>query len=68
MTAIKAGLSLKLFAFQLVSDEHGGLVRTILETKKGLEAGIDEDATKFLSTSVFDENEREKTKKEVDFE
>uniref|UniRef100_A0A9J2PAX9 TRAF3-interacting protein 1 n=1 Tax=Ascaris lumbricoides TaxID=6252 RepID=A0A9J2PAX9_ASCLU len=50
----------------LVSDEHGGLVRTILETKKGLEAGIDEDATKFLSTSVFDENEREKTKKEVD--
>uniref|UniRef100_A0A914R5B2 Uncharacterized protein n=1 Tax=Parascaris equorum TaxID=6256 RepID=A0A914R5B2_PAREQ len=48
----------------LVSDEHGGLVRTILETKKELEAGINEDAMKFLSTSVFDENERERTRKE----
>ncbi|KHN76076.1 TRAF3-interacting protein 1 [Toxocara canis] len=53
-------------ADQIVSDEHGGLVRKILETKKELEAGIDEDAPKFSSTSVFDENERDRTKKEVE--
>jgi TRAF3-interacting protein 1 len=53
-------------AEDLDANEHGGLVRKILETKKELESGLD-DAGKDskLTTVVFDEKEREKTRKEA---
>ena len=62
-------------ADELDAAEHGGLVRKILETKKELESGLKEDTDKKgeappnksagTTTVVFDDNEREKTRKDV---
>uniref|UniRef100_A0A914V283 Uncharacterized protein n=1 Tax=Plectus sambesii TaxID=2011161 RepID=A0A914V283_9BILA len=54
-------------AEDLDANEHGGLVRKILETKKELESGLDEAGKDSkLTTVVFDEKEREKTRKEAE--
>ncbi|VDK49699.1 unnamed protein product [Anisakis simplex] len=53
---------------QLVCDEHGGLVRRIIETKKELDAGMMAENASDMTTSIFgisNDNDRERTKNEV---
>ncbi|VDP13798.1 unnamed protein product [Onchocerca flexuosa] len=49
---------------KLVIEEHGSLVRKILETKKGLEDQIRKEAYN-AAISVFDENDQAKSQKEL---
>ncbi|OZC10995.1 hypothetical protein X798_01821 [Onchocerca flexuosa] len=51
-------------ADELVIEEHGSLVRKILETKKGLEDQIRKEAYN-AAISVFDENDQAKSQKEL---
>ncbi|CAG9530783.1 unnamed protein product [Cercopithifilaria johnstoni] len=50
--------------FQLITEEHGGLVRKILETKKGLEDKISKEAYN-VSISVFDEKDQARSQQEL---
>ena len=52
-------------ADQMEAEDHGGLVRTILETKKALESGLEADSGPDRPLVVYDEKEREKTRKEM---
>ncbi len=57
---------LQVDANDLNQDEHGQLVRKILETKKELEQGIVVAESDTTRTVVFDESEREKIRNEID--
>ncbi len=52
-------------ADQLDANEHGALVGRILQTKKQLEAGLDDDSVPDRPLMVFDERERERIRKET---
>ncbi|EFO23623.1 hypothetical protein LOAG_04864 [Loa loa] len=51
-------------ADELISEEHGGLVRKILETKKELEDKITKEAYN-ATISVFDENDQARSQQEL---
>ncbi|VDK62556.1 unnamed protein product [Onchocerca ochengi] len=51
-------------ADELIIEEHGSLVRKILETKKGLEDQISKEAYN-AAISVFDENDQAKSQQEL---
>ncbi|KAL3982773.1 Microtubule-binding protein MIP-T3 family protein [Acanthocheilonema viteae] len=51
-------------ADELITEEHGGLVRKILETKKGLEDKISKEAYN-ASISVFDEKDQARSQQEL---
>lgn len=52
-------------ADELVAEDHGGLVRKILETKKELESGLGTDSVNEKPLIAYDEKERERTRKET---